>query len=103
MRSPPGKYALAEDDPKTPEEKREMGQREILANSGREHLDICYVRWLNTTYPSVACSDTHSAPHEGKRQSKPVRREPTLLGETLKRSPINEDDLRETATETARE
>ena len=47
MRPPPGTYALAEDDPKTPEERRKVGKREILANSGREYLDICYVRWLN--------------------------------------------------------
>jgi RNA-directed DNA polymerase len=102
MRSPPGKYALAEDDPKTPEEKRKMGKRQILANSGGEQVDIRDVRWLNAAHTSMARSNTHSTTYQGKRQSEPVRRKSPLLGKTAKRPSINKDDPWKTAPETAR-
>ena len=67
-----GTHALAKDDPQTPQEKRQMGQGAILANSEREHLDLCYTRRVNEANASLACRYTHSTPHQGKGPSKPV-------------------------------
>ncbi|GLV59302.1 hypothetical protein KDH_61290 [Dictyobacter sp. S3.2.2.5] len=72
MRSPPDKYALAEDDPKTPEEKRGMGKKKVLADSRREQLDICNHSRGQAKNPTMARKHPHSAACEGKGQSKPV-------------------------------
>ena len=95
-------YALAKDDPKTPQEKRQVGQRALLANNEREHLDICDASKRNDADASTTCIDTHPTPYQGKRPSQPVRRKPAVLGKTTPTSPINENDARKTVTETAR-
>jgi RNA-directed DNA polymerase len=56
----------------SPQEKRHMGQGALLANSEREHLDLCYARRVNEANASLACRSTHSTPHQGKGPSKPV-------------------------------
>jgi len=56
-------YALAEDDPKTSEEKRQMGERAVLANNPREYLDICCVKRLNDANASTACINTYPTPY----------------------------------------
>ena len=102
MRLSSDAYALAKDDPKTPQEKRQVGQRALLANNEREYLDICDTSKRNDADASTACIDTHPTPYQGKRPSQPVRRKPAVLGKTTPTSPINENDARKTVTETAR-
>jgi reverse transcriptase-like protein len=65
--------ALAKDDPKTPQQKRHMGERALLANSAGQYLDIRYTRGRrNEAYPPTTWLNTHPTPHQGKRPSQPV-------------------------------